>query len=43
MLKVLNIAGGDFKKYLFQRFDHNVAHNLKQNDLEDARSKAKGV
>ena len=41
-IKVLNIAGGDFVKYL-QRFVHNVAHNLKQNDLEDVRSTAKGV
>ena len=30
-------------KYLFQRFVHNVAHNLKQNDVEDVRSTAKGV
>ena len=42
-VKVLNIAGGDFVKHLFQRFVHNVAHNLKQNDLEDVRSTAKGV
>ena len=42
-VKVLNVAGGDFVKYLFQRFVHNVAHNLKQNDLEDVRSTAKGV
>ena len=42
-IKVLNIAGGDFVKYLFQRFTHKVAHNLKQNDLEDVRSIAKGV
>ena len=34
---------GDFVKYLFQRFVHNMAHNLKQNDLEDVRSTAKGV
>ena len=42
-VKVLNVAGGDFVKYLFQRFVHNMAHNLKQNDLEDVRSTAKGV
>ena len=42
-VKILNIAGGDFIKYLFQRFVHNVAHNLKQNDMEDVRSTAKGV
>ena len=42
-VKVLNIAGGDFVKYVFQRFIHNVAHNLKQNDLEVVRSTAKGV
>ena len=30
-------------KYLFQRFVHKVAHNLKQNDLEDLRSTAKEV
>ena len=30
-------------KYLFQRFVHNVAHNLNQNDLEDLRSTAKEV
>ena len=40
-VKVLNIAGGDFVKHLFQRFVHNVAHNLKQNDLEDVRSTVK--
>ena len=34
---------GDFVKYLFQRFVHNMAHNLKQNDLEDVRTTAKGV
>ena len=34
---------GDFLKYLFQRFVHNMAHNLKQNDLEDVRTTAKGV
>ena len=42
-IKVLNIAGGDFVKYLFQRFTHKVAHNLKQNDLEDVRITVKGV
>ena len=42
-VKVLNVAGGDFVKYLFQRFVHNMAHNLKQNDLEDVRTTAKGV
>ena len=42
-VKVSNVAGGDFVKYLFQRFVHNMAHNLKQNDLEDVRSTAKGV
>ena len=30
-------------KYLFRRSVHNVAHNLKQNDVEDVRSTAKGV
>ena len=43
IVKVLNIAGGDFVKHLFQRFVHNVAHNIKQNDLEDVRSTAKRV
>ena len=42
-VKVLNIADGDFVKHLFQRFVHNVADNLKQNDLEDVRSRAKGI
>ena len=41
--KVLNIAGGSFVKYLFQRFAHNVSLNLKQNDLEDVRITVKGV
>ena len=42
-VKVLNIPGSDFVKYLFQRFIQNVAHNLKQSNLEDGRSTAKGV
>ena len=42
-VKVLNIPGSDFVKYLFQRFIQNVAHNLKQSNLEDGRSTAEGV
>ena len=42
-VKALIIAGGDFVKYLLQRFVHNVAHNLKQHGLEDVHSTAKGV
>ena len=38
---IVNIAGGDFAKYLFQRFVHKVAHNLKRNDMEYVRSTAK--
>ena len=43
MFKVLNTTGGDFVKYFFQRFVHNVAHNLKQNDLEYVRNTTKGA
>ena len=43
IVKILNIAGSDFVKYLFQRFFHKVAHISKQNDAEDVRSTAKGV
>ena len=40
---IVNIAAGDFAKYLSQRFVHKVAHNVKRNDMEDVRSTAKGA